>query len=271
MARGPSLSNSEKQIAINLQKEGKTIRNIAEIMNRSKTTIHKFLQNPKSFEKQQRLGRPPTVDDRTHRQIKRLAITKSLSSGQIKAQLSLEISKRRVRQILSSDKNIRYDNMLKVPQLKSTHKHARLEFAEKYKFWTHEWEKIIFSDEKKFNLDGPDCKMKYWRDIRQERKTCYARNFGGGSLMIWAAFGSRGKTPICFISTKMNSKIYVDLLDNVLIDFGDTFWGEEWIFQQDNASIHVSNYTKNFFQARNIDCLRWPARSPDLNLKENIC
>lgn len=270
MAPKPPLSDSEKQIALNLQFDGKTIREIAKIMNRSTTTIHKFLKNPHALENKSRLGRPPRVDERTKRQIKRLAVNKSLSSGQIKTQLSLDITKRRVRQILSSDKNIRYEKMLSVPQLKPVHKRARLQFAERYRFWTHEWEKIIFSDEKKFNLDGPDGKMMNWRDTRRERQTCYARNFGGGTVMVWAAFGVRGKSSICFISTNMNSEMYIELLDSVLVDFGEGFWGNDWIFQQDNASIHISGKTKSFLQSRNIEYLDWPARSPDLNPIENL-
>jgi len=46
--------------------------------------------------------------------------------------------------------------MLQKPALKVEHKQARLEFPQIYMSWTTEWETVIFSDEKKFNLDGPD-------------------------------------------------------------------------------------------------------------------
>lgn len=88
--------------------------------------------------------------------------------------------------------------------------------------------------------------------------------------MIWAAFGHRGKTPICFVSHKMNSEKYIELIENVLIDFGDDLWGETWIFQQDNAAIHSSNQTKSFFASRNTEVLEWLAISPDLNPIENL-
>lgn len=43
---------------------------------------------------------------------------------------------------------------------------------------------VIFSDEKKFNLDKPDGFKYYWRDLRKE--SCYflKRNFEDGSLII---------------------------------------------------------------------------------------
>ena len=43
-----------------------------------------------------------------------------------------------------------------------------------------------------------------------------------------------------------------------------------WRFQQDNAPIHTSNHTKNFFTDTDIEVLECPADSPDLNLIENL-
>jgi len=47
------------------------------------------------------------------------------------------------------------------------------------------WNSIIFSDEKKFNLDGPDGYQYYWRDLRKEKETYFTRHSGGGSVMVW--------------------------------------------------------------------------------------
>lgn len=48
------------------------------------------------------------------------------------------------------------------------HKAECLRFAKERVHCKKKWRRILFSDEKKFNLDGPDRFQYYFHDIRKE-------------------------------------------------------------------------------------------------------
>ena len=79
----------------------------------------------------------------------------------------------------------------KKPLLLQHHKDARLEFARNHHDWVEEWKTVVFSDEKKFNLDGPDGFQYYFHDLRMEERVLGRRHSRAGSVMVWAAISSR--------------------------------------------------------------------------------
>ena len=93
------------------------------------------------------------------------------------------------------------------------HKLARLEFAKKYVSLGHEWQDVIFSDEKKFNFDRPDC----WHDIKKIKSYFSKRQYGGGSVMVWGEFAANGTLPITVIDAKVNAEKYKDKLSDSLL------------------------------------------------------
>ena len=69
---------------------------------------------------------------------------------------NLSITPRRVRLLLHESPNLVYRNRKTVPALTAKLKKMRLDWVKKKVTWTKEkWETAVFSDEKKFNLDGP--------------------------------------------------------------------------------------------------------------------
>lgn len=248
MPRGKLLTEDEKT-KINCYKEmGCSNRATAKKLGRSHHLINNFISLGNSYGKYRPKGTNQKLTRRQLASISRLASSGNVTAQQIKCDLNLPVTKRRVQQILSDSKRFKWRKKVSKSPLKETHKQARLKFAQNHMTWDHEWRNVIFSDEKKFNLDGPDGLKYYWHDLRKNTEVAMSRNFGGGSVMVWAAFTYNNKTPICFISTRMNSDSYIELLETVLIDFGEQMPSQDWIFQQDNAAIHSSKRTKEWFQ-----------------------
>jgi len=81
------------------------------------------------------------------------------------------------------------------------------------------WDKVVFSDEKKFNLDGSDGLQYYWHDLRKEKETYFSRQSGGGSVMIWGGFLAGGATELAILDGKQDSGKYIFTLCEYLLPF----------------------------------------------------
>ena len=91
--------------------------------------------------------------------------------------------------------------------------------------WKSEYEKVILSDEKKINFDGPDEFSYYWRDLHKEAETFLKEQQVGGSLMVWTTFGLPGKVNIAFLSGRMIALTYQDLLKENLLPIAEAIGG----------------------------------------------
>jgi hypothetical protein len=130
---------------------------------------------------------------------------------------------------------------------------------------------VVFSDEKKFNLDEPDGFHYYWKDLRRPPRRYVTRQAGGGLVIVWACFSPKGKSEIAFLVGRQKSEDYIFTLSEYLLPFAHLHYGIEFLFLQDNASIHTSQETRAWMRDNNVSLLDWSARSPDLNPIESQC
>jgi transposase len=266
MPRGSKLSQEERYKIVQLKAQKKSNREIARLLGRSDTVVGSFLNDPLEYDRIKRKGRPEKVSMKEKRLLFYKARSGKFSSTKLKAQLNCQISARRIRQILADDDNLRYVKKKGTPTLTRAHKVARVEWCEDKIFFREKWNVVIFSDEKKFNLDGPDGWKYYWHDLRNEKQIFSRRQNGGGGVMVWGAFMADGTCALRFLQGKQNAKKYCETLESELLPI----YKPNFVFQQDNASIHTAYHTLDWFIDNNIDVLPWPAKSPDLNPIENL-
>ena len=273
MPRAKQLTQSEKDQIDLLRRIHPewTHAQIAEQLNRSRPAISSYLRNPQPQREVKRPGRPKVTSERDDRQILTMAVRDKKSCNEIRNELDLMISVSTIYRRLKKSTNIKFGVHQAKPILSAQHKIKRLSFAaEMISAPPDKWDKIIFSDVKKWNLDGPDGFRSFWYDLRQEKQMFSRRHSEGGGVMVWAGFASGGTAKICFCKPRMNSDDYQDILADYLLPVGPLITSGDYIFMQDNAPIHCSGSTKSWLEVNQVQTLPWPPLSPDLNPIENL-
>ncbi|EFO89454.1 hypothetical protein CRE_19968 [Caenorhabditis remanei] len=263
-----SLTDFEKGQITVLMNQGISNRQIAKTIGRTHTIVNSFVKDPTGYGTKKKSGRPSLLSQRDKRLIIRSASNNVDSCRQIKSDLNLDVSSETVRRTIAKSKFIKYRKMKKSPYLSNVHRVNRMKFARNHR--RTDFTKIIFSDEKKFNCDGPDGYRSYWHDLRKEKLRFSRRNFKGGGVMVWAAIASTGRIKLCFVSKKMNGADYRIVLRRGLMPFWRRNRNGNFIFQQDGAPIHRARKTTEWLTRRNIPILEWPSCSPDINPIENV-
>ena len=206
---------------------------------RSRTVVSNFIKNPVLYGKTKRPCRPPklTATARRRRLLRETSKGKSCSK-ELQQKLQLDVTPRRVRQVLNQSSNLVYRTRKKAPALTKQHKEKRMEWVKEKVSWTlGKWITIIFSDQEKFNLDGPDGIQCYWHDLRKEEQVFSRRPLGGKSVMIWGAFSMNGKAESVVMEGRQNAQKYVEVLEMSLLPFAEVDHGQDFIFQRDTAFV----------------------------------
>jgi len=72
------------------------------------------------------------------------------------------------------------------------------------------------------------------------------------------------------IEGKFCAKDYLSLLQTSVVPILKLNYANNFFFQQDNCSVHKAKLITNFMAKSNIKVLKWHAKSPYLNIVENI-
>ena len=121
------------------------------------------------------------------------------------------MSNETVRKVLR-DNNIDGRVAHKKPLISKTKKGKRLDFAKTFESKPDEfWNRVIFSDESKFNIFGSDGRRMVWRNPWEKIKKAILKStvkYGGGSVLVWGCMSANGAGNLIFIDGIMDKNDY---------------------------------------------------------------
>jgi len=149
----------------------------------------------------------------------------------------------------------------------------RLAWSTERQGWNAEWASVFFTDESSF-LVRSSAGGRVWRQTGERfAPSCLRPIFKSGrqSVMVWAGFSSRARTPLLRVEGSMNASKYAEVLTDHVVhqicaDYGtpDAAW-----LQEDLAPCHAAKASKEVKQQLGFRVLPWVGQSPDLNPIEN--
>lgn len=162
---------------IALHELGYSNRQIGIQLGISRHAISNYLYDPLTGTRGHLSGRNPVLTVRDKMRILRSASNAYLSVTSIKAATETAASRSTVLRVLSNCPHIKLQRAKGRPPCSQANKEKRIEFCQAHMAWNaydmagvRSWRKIIFCDEKRFNLDGPDGWSYYWHDLRKEKR-----------------------------------------------------------------------------------------------------
>lgn len=255
------LSNDEIAIVNNLIWE-KPVREVAAKIGRSLMALHYYLKHRDNY--------PPKCPSPKEKEFKQLSPI-SPASAAVRFPNTIATAGAATTTITRSAPT-------KKPKLEPIMSHfqqeERLVFANMYKTWSEShWRRVVFHDERKFNLDGPDGFTHYYHDLRNYERTLSQRP-RGGSVYIWFAISYGGAIRCEVSTTKFKPESYVELIQKDRAKITEQLGGNPDFWLQDHCNS-FQNFSSLQSQSGAMDLTgikaqQWPSLSHDVNICENV-
>jgi transposase len=262
-----TISSKLKTLILNAVKDGGQKNDVAIMFNVGLRTVQRICS--KSVQAIM-IGKRQKRNKMMNNQIKRAvaAVERKqirVTSPRIKDIITDTVSTRTIRRKLSS-LGLKYKAYKRKIILTEFQKKVRVNQVEQWITDKIDFDKVVFSDESRFTLDGNDS-LRSW--MNKNTKSQSRRPFQGGSVMVWGCMARCGLLLLRKIEGNINSLSYCKLMEEDVLPSLNEKLGS-FIFQQDNARPHVSKMSLEMFERNDMTLLSWPPYSPDLSPIENI-
>jgi len=157
------------------------------------------------------------------------------------------------------------------PILSQYNQTERLNFANTYIVWSEEhWRRVVFHDERRFNLDGPDGFSYYFHDLRNYERTLSQRP-RGNSVYIYLMVCVGGAVLLEVSSAKQRPESCIEAImrerPNIVTKLGGN---SEFVLQDHNWMSHALPTAQDLLNAEGLKTQKWPTIAHDLNIMENV-
>lgn len=250
-------------------REGTSVNELAREFEVHVCTIYRIIQEGEK--KRKRRGRPLKLSAKERRKIVQTFQQNPLESARgLSKRLNKSVSPSTIRRLLRVH-GYRHAPVKISVILKPETVEKRLDFVREHVRKEEEfWRRVIFTDEKKFNLVGNDAtRLSAWTRDHQRYNISRIQP-SQASLMVWGAISSTGTLQLVCTTEKINAQTYTEMLEDEFFH-GDTYdLPANYVWMHDNAPAHRAKHTQEFLENKGISVLKWPPHSPDLNPIENV-
>lgn len=276
----PNLTPTKKARIWDRHNQHQTQKEIAHDLDISQPTVSKTLaqmhHTGDPYAKEPRSGCPKILDDHDKLIARRAIVSgECADASEVQREHFPNISKRTIRRFLA-DMGLNGRIRRTKPLLSIAHVRRRRVWAKDHLEALPEyWHSCFYSDECTFKLHGSDGLLYCRRTPGEEflrRNIKLSVKGSAGKVNVSGFITYNGIGSLFRINGNMNGDDYRSILQQGLlhyldqegIDHTDILW------VQDNDSKHVAKLTKRWFAEENIECMGWPAQSPDMNIIEHV-
>ena len=219
-------SDFTRGYAVGLHQAGYSLSNAARWSGVGIRTVarwwSRFLET-RSVELKAKAGRTRKTSSRADRLLGRLAKAHRFATARgllqyWKQQVSIWTVYRRLR-----EQGFRRCRPVKRPLLTLSHRQLREQWAMQRSLWRQpQWDRIVWTDESRFCLRVIDGRLRVWRQPgeRFRHDVVIPRvQGGGGSVMVWAAIWTGGRSQLFHVQGSLTGTAYRDLLQHFLDNY----------------------------------------------------